>query len=315
MVGNLGLLGEFEREAIRHRLFFTPLVEITDACNARCAFCYRRESSPVKKTEIPLDVIKRLVRELKKVGAFHVKLTGGEPLCHPDYIEIVKAVREQNLSVRTVSNGILFTKDVIAKVKKHYISTVISLNAIRNDTYASVMGIDGRFLNTAMDNVKRIKDAGLDVAVNFVLNRYNIDEAPEFIEYWENHDIPVLVARVSPSVDGQNSELLATDKQLYQYYHSVDRERIVKHTYDDPNKCLRCNAGYNMGVLAANGDVLACTILRLKIGNFYKDSLSDIWYRNEEILRYRNMVSDPQAESPCFSCDVNPDFSYPLVQG
>jgi len=71
------LLSEFERKAIENRLLFTHLIEIIDSCNAKCVFCYRRENEPVVSSMLSVSVLQRLARELKDLGAFHFKLTGG----------------------------------------------------------------------------------------------------------------------------------------------------------------------------------------------------------------------------------------------
>lgn len=310
MSGEMNLLRDFERKAIENRVFFTPLIEITDACNARCIFCYRRENEAVKGSMLSLDVIKRLAGELREIGAFHVKLTGGEPLCHPDFVEIVKVIRDNNLSVKVVTNGILFNQTMINMLKETYLNTVVSLNAITKTVYSQVMGIDGSNLAVAMDNVKRIKDAGLGIAVTLVANRFNIDQAQDFEGYWKEYEVPVLWQRISPAVDGLNAKLIPSEEQLRRFFKYLGKDRIPKHNYNDPTKCLRCNAGFNMGILSANGDVLACTLLRLKIGNFFENSLHEIWTKGEGIQEYRRRVTDPEAESACFTCDSNEYCEY-----
>src|SRR5450759_355359 len=66
-------------------------VEITDKCNITCKGCYRTALAGHK----PFDDIKTEILFLEKWRNINnVHLAGGEPLIHPDIVDIVRFIRE-----------------------------------------------------------------------------------------------------------------------------------------------------------------------------------------------------------------------------
>jgi len=82
---------------------------ITEKCNFRCAFCHVDQSRQEKLTDLPIESIKKII---KSAAPYHpsFQLSGGEPLIHPDIIEIIKYIKKYNLVVGLVTNG-FFLKD------------------------------------------------------------------------------------------------------------------------------------------------------------------------------------------------------------
>jgi organic radical activating enzyme len=74
------------------------------ACNLKCPYCsvtYRKNSS-----RIELNVIKDYVIKLKSRGLKAVILTGGgEPTMYKHFNELIRWLKEQNLSVALITNG------------------------------------------------------------------------------------------------------------------------------------------------------------------------------------------------------------------
>lgn len=90
-------------------------LEPTSSCNLYCDGCYRenRKSSHKSLDEIKheLDVFKR---NRKTDG---VSIAGGEPLMHPDIIEIVRLVRSYGWKPIINTNGELLTKELLHELK------------------------------------------------------------------------------------------------------------------------------------------------------------------------------------------------------
>src|SRR5215213_8539233 len=78
----------------RDRPLITHLV-ITRRCNLSCGYCfeYDKVSEPV-----PLATLKARIDHLARLKSVFVTLTGGESLLHPDVVELVRYVREQNMT-------------------------------------------------------------------------------------------------------------------------------------------------------------------------------------------------------------------------
>ena len=91
-------------------------LEPTAACNLHCDGCYRQNEKDshksLKQINEELDVFTRL----RKVDG--ISIAGGDPLTHPDVIDIVKSVKERGLKPILNTNGLALTKELLMELKK-----------------------------------------------------------------------------------------------------------------------------------------------------------------------------------------------------
>jgi MoaA/NifB/PqqE/SkfB family radical SAM enzyme len=91
-------------------------LEVTKACNLYCEGCYR-ENGP--KTHKALDQIKRDLAVFKKYRKTDgVSLAGGDPLVHPDVVEIVRLVAQEGLKPIVNTNGMALDMKLLRELKK-----------------------------------------------------------------------------------------------------------------------------------------------------------------------------------------------------
>lgn len=77
---------------------------ITNECNLDCKKCYYRSVHDPKQ-EITIQNIKKLFQEWKLYGLTSIAIGGGEPILHPNIIEIVKLGRELGYFMAVTTNG------------------------------------------------------------------------------------------------------------------------------------------------------------------------------------------------------------------
>lgn len=84
--------------------FLVQLV-VVRRCNLSCGYCNEfDEVSP----PVPTEVLQERIRHIRRLGAFSLEFTGGEPLLHPDLPALVRYARDQGiLRVMMISNAIL----------------------------------------------------------------------------------------------------------------------------------------------------------------------------------------------------------------
>ncbi|MHB1686137.1 MAG: radical SAM protein [Ignavibacteriaceae bacterium] len=90
-------------------------LEPTAKCNLACDGCYRKNENNHKSLETikeELDVFTRL----RKCDG--VSIAGGDPLTHPNVIDIVKDVKRRNLKPIINTNGLALTKELLMELKK-----------------------------------------------------------------------------------------------------------------------------------------------------------------------------------------------------
>jgi MoaA/NifB/PqqE/SkfB family radical SAM enzyme len=82
-------------------------------CNIDCGYCneYDDFSKPV-----PLDIMLDRVRNLGRLGATLITISGGEPLLHPDLDEIIREIKRTGAIAGMITNGYLLVEDRIKRL-------------------------------------------------------------------------------------------------------------------------------------------------------------------------------------------------------
>ena len=156
-----------------------PLVvgwELTLACNLRCGHCASSAGLP-RERELSLGEALELCDQLPALLVQEVDFTGGEPLLRPDWMEIAMHLRELQIPVRMVTNGLLL-KENVPHLKESGIATVgVSLDGLEK-THDFIRRRQGLF-RQVVDGIESALAAGVPTAVITAVNNLNIGELPE----------------------------------------------------------------------------------------------------------------------------------------
>src|SRR3989338_10677171 len=90
---------------------------INSRCNLKCKMCSIVSSNKEYK-EVSLDDIRKIVKNLVKIGAGVVLLTGGEPFLREDLPEIVRIFTESGLNVRLQTSSLIRKKRFYKRCKR-----------------------------------------------------------------------------------------------------------------------------------------------------------------------------------------------------
>jgi MoaA/NifB/PqqE/SkfB family radical SAM enzyme len=97
-------------QRVRYAPFLVQLV-VVRRCNLACGYCNEfDEVSP----PVPTEVLKERIGHARRLGAFSLEFTGGEPLLHPDLPELIGyAKRAGILRAMMISNAFLMNEEKI----------------------------------------------------------------------------------------------------------------------------------------------------------------------------------------------------------
>lgn len=90
---------------------------LTHQCNYRCVYCYNSSGAaqpPGLSTEQWLEAVRQLG---ETTDCFSVGLTGGEPMLHPGFFDIVEAIYSQGMVATIATNGSLIDEEAIRRLK------------------------------------------------------------------------------------------------------------------------------------------------------------------------------------------------------
>ena len=86
---------------------------VTDRCNLDCSYCTEYDNS---KPHPPLADLKRWLAKVRSLGTMRIALVGGEPLLHPDIVEIVRYCRQLGFATSLTTNGFLLNRALIREL-------------------------------------------------------------------------------------------------------------------------------------------------------------------------------------------------------
>lgn len=143
------------------------ILPLTSKCNLSCIFCSHKQNPKdveiIRLGDLSLDKIYDLIDYLNPkqpiiIGESATKIIEGEPLVHPNFIEIIKSIREKNneTEIKITTNGNLLDENLInffEKIKN--ITLNISVNYLDFGLRKKVMGNNcKRSLNKALQKLK-----------------------------------------------------------------------------------------------------------------------------------------------------------------
>ena len=90
-------------------------LEVTDICNIHCEGCYRQHLTGHK----PLEEVKEEILFFKKWrNPDNVSIAGGEPLIHPDIVDIVAFIAENGIKPIVLTNAVALTPEFLRELKR-----------------------------------------------------------------------------------------------------------------------------------------------------------------------------------------------------
>ena len=302
---------------------------LTEGCNCKCRHCWitpkYEAGGEGKWPYISLSQLKNVVEQGKKLGLSSVKLTGGEPLIHPDILEILEYLAQTDLRVIVETNGLACTDKVAAAIRKcknPFVS--VSLDGAQKGTHNWVRGVDNAY-DGALEGIRNLVNNKLNPQLIMSLVKRNKDQVDELVELAEKLGASSIKFNlVAPVME--RGELLAGQDEILSLKEFMD---IGKHIEDDLQPKTKISLHYSypfafkslsamfekgdtgrcgifgiMGVLGS-GKYALCgigeSVKELIFGDVEKDSLADIWNHNKILNEIREGIPE-KLEGICKDC-------------
>ena len=149
---------------------------VSAECNLRCRHCWiAPQFSNQIKTFLRWDDLRPIFKEAIELGLTDVKLTGGEPLLHPEFASILQGLNSLGLNTLIETNGILLDEPLAELIKKTNTYVSISLDGSQVSTHENLRGVNGSFDRTVAA-AKILQKHDVTFQVIFSLHRGNAEE-------------------------------------------------------------------------------------------------------------------------------------------
>ena len=162
-----------------NRYVLTMGINITERCNFNCRHCYEAADNEIPRNEISYEDCEKLIKQARECGVQNVKITGGEPLMHRDFMKILRAVYDNEMTVdRINTNGFFINEKLLDEIRS------IDPNILFNVSYDGagfhdwMRGREGAEKDI-LSKIQLLSDKGFYTRAAMTLNRVNLNAASE----------------------------------------------------------------------------------------------------------------------------------------
>lgn len=168
-------------------------IEITNRCNLNCSTCMRNVWDETLG-RMDFSIFKKIIEDIQVLDPLPDIFIGGygEPLAHPQFLEMVAAARKIGAQVEFITNGILLTAEVITKLVEMNVQRVwVSIDGATPSSYADVrLGDELPHVFENLSQMQRIKvnksRSRPRLGIAFVAMKRNIQDLPDVIRLSKN---------------------------------------------------------------------------------------------------------------------------------
>ncbi len=205
-------------------------VEATSLCNLSCVTCIRNAwHEPMG--HMPLALYRALLDGLPQCPPETITFAFagyGEPLVHPDFLEMVRLARQQRLRAEVITNGLLLTEEKIRELIGLRVAQVtVSVDGADERTYGDVRG---NGLAPVLDNLQALRETRrrarvrMRLGVAFVATRRNVASLPDLLRLASDMELDfVSISNVVPHTPEMAAEAL--------WGHAAWASNFAPHTW------------------------------------------------------------------------------------
>ena len=169
----------------KNRYFLNMDLNITERCNFNCLHCYEAVDNQISRSEMSLSDCRKLLREARDCGIQNIKITGGEPLIHPDFLTILKSVYEYEMTVGRINSNVHFLTEQLAEEIRSIDGKILFNVSYDGAGYHDWMRNRKGAEKDLLSKIKILVDKGFRVCAAMTLNRVNLDAAEDSLKKLE----------------------------------------------------------------------------------------------------------------------------------
>lgn len=318
---------------------------ITGRCNFNCLHCFNASDNARLQSEFTLDEAEKLICEAETCGINGFTITGGEPMLHPHFFEIVKSIHKHGMYVYELNtNGHFLTQKALDQLKEIGCRPLvkISFDGIgHHDWLRNRVGAE----QEALAAIKLCIKNGFAVKAQTNVHRLNLDsilptaklldslgvremriirttEAPRWLE--NAGDSCLALDEYFNSMLNFCSEYIKSnctmDIDIWQFLHIFQKAkryhpRAIEYSAGEYRDSLPvCKGNRGMVAIAANGNLFPCHQMSGYyekqgdiLGNVKTDGLQKLLCESKYLSEVCTTVKTLKEQNPeCASCEWFP---------
>lgn len=169
-------LSEWQKHLDCDNRYF-PAMEyaITGKCNYNCLHCFNAADNAPSMSEWTLDEAKKMLEQAQKCGLNAITLTGGEPMLHKNFFEIIEEIYKRGMYVGEINtNGHFIDQAALDRLKAMGCRPIIKISFDGIGHHDWLRNREGAE-ETALAALRLCKENGLETWAQTNVHRLNID--------------------------------------------------------------------------------------------------------------------------------------------
>ncbi|MCD4786522.1 MAG: radical SAM protein [Candidatus Eremiobacteraeota bacterium] len=288
-------------------------LEITDKCSyGNCPNCPKGFEStggePLSVTgwEKVINTLDEYVQEYR--------VTGGEPVEHPHFFDILAVLEKTNKFYHIFTNGMWKNTDEILEglMKCAHVNTItFSLHGHDAKTHNAFTGGEGEeSFDLLLENLKMAYAAGHNVNTNTVLTKKNIEHIEDIANL--AMDLGARYSIFSRYIGPEREDISITSDELKKACEKVQEleslgfnvmtGNCIPHCHF-PSSSSGCFAGITYATIDPHGNMRPCDHSKVVAGNISSDNIKKVW-RSDVMKKWRERI--PKICRKCSKISVCP---------
>lgn len=305
--GTMVLFQKIKEDAYKQCRPIQATFELTPRCGLNCRMCYvhlqpEKISKCGRGRELTAEEWIRMGRQAQKAGVFSLCITGGDPLLHPEFEKIWKALSQMGFFITLQSNAYSITERIEKLFCDYPPQEVkITLYGSNDEVYREVCRVENGFTKVN-EGIRKLQALKIPIQMVTTFVKQNIDDRDNIFQYiYKNRYRWYYSTACYPSLRGVDNE--AEECALSPYdlgcSEEISREWNEKQVMKEGKKpCEYCSV-YRTGYdITWDGYMRFCLFLdEPKI-----DALAGDFEENWQALQtYSENIRWPEK---CYTCEI-----------
>jgi radical SAM protein with 4Fe4S-binding SPASM domain len=274
---------------------------ITNRCNLNCVHCFSsRENQALR--ELSIEEVRSVLDQLEKLGVLELRISGGEPLLHPQIDEILMTLKDRRLRRVILTNGILLDEEKARLLKESGVTPTLSVDDSDAEGHDLFRGVKGSFQRTT-EALRLLQENAVEYGINSCLHRRNLNNHRKIIELAVRYGASRIAfldlkpsSRMKKNIEWcpSHSEYQEVLPELMldrvRYKGKIDValdtfltcEPLEESLLEARRGYVCCQAGRNRLSIDSSGSIYPCNLVisdpKWDMGNMRSEELWKIWF-------------------------------------